>query len=77
MAGLAQQVDGLAERQVAHAGEPVEGVEVAASVLDDLERLRQLAQRLDGLVVDALGTAVLGCGQVAVAHLATVRRGAG
>ena len=52
-------------------------VEAAAGVLDDLERLGQLAQRLDGLVVDALGTAVLGRGPVVVAHLATVRRGAG
>ena len=64
MAGLAQEVDGLAEGEVAHPGQPVEGVEVAAGVLDDLEGLRELAERLDGLVVDALGSAVLGCGSV-------------
>src|SRR6185312_12815286 len=68
VAGLAQEVDGLAEGEVAHPGQAMEGVEVATGVLDDLEGLRELAERLDGLVVDALGPSVLGCGQVAVAH---------
>ena len=66
VAGLAQEVDGLAEGEVAHAGQPVEGVQVAAGVLDDLERLGQLAEGLHGRVVDPLGPAVLGGGQVAV-----------
>ena len=74
---LTQEVDGLAEGEVARPGQAMEGVQAATGVLDDLEGLRELAERLDGLVVDALGAAVLGCGQVWVAHLDTVRPRAG
>ena len=47
----------------------VEAVEVAAGVLDDLERLGQLAEGLDGGVVDAGRTAVLGDRQVLFVHV--------
>ena len=42
-------VDGLAERDVGRAGELVERVEVAAGPLAGLQRLGQLAERVDGL----------------------------
>ena len=42
----------------------VEGVEVAAALLDDLEGLGQLAQGLDGGVGDAVGADVRGQGSV-------------
>ena len=44
VAGLAQLLDRLAEGEVGGAGAAVEGVEVAAALLDDLEGLGQLAE---------------------------------
>ena len=52
--------DRLAERQVGGAAQAVEAVEMTAGVLDRLERLGELAERLDRRVVDALGSLVLG-----------------
>src|SRR5690349_4663949 len=58
--GVAELLHGVAEREVGGAGEAVEGVEVAARDLDGLEGLRQLAQRRDGRVVDAVRALVRG-----------------
>src|SRR6478752_716705 len=58
--GLAQQVDGVAQSEVTHPGEPVKRIQVAAGVLDHLERLGQLAERFDGLVGRTLRTTVFG-----------------
>ena len=70
MSGLAQQVDGVAQREVTHSGEPVERIQIAAGVLDHLERLGQLAERLHGLVGHAFRTPVFGCWGL---HPATVK----
>jgi len=56
--GLAQQVDGLAEGQVGHADLAVEVEQLAPRVLDDLEGLGELSDRLDGRVAGAGGTGV-------------------
>src|SRR6476661_4210732 len=76
VAGLAQLLDGLPEGEVRRAAEAVEGVQVAARVLDRLERLGELAQGLDGGVADALGAPVLGDGPVGQrASRAAIRAG--
>ena len=59
MPGAAQLVDSVAEGEVGLAGEPVEGVQVAAGVFGDLERLGQLAECRDSLVGDPVGADVL------------------
>ena len=53
--GLPELLDGLTERQVGRAAQPVEAVEVPASVLDDLQRLGELAEGSDGRVVEVGG----------------------
>ena len=64
MPGVAQGVDRLTERQVGAARELVEGVEVPARPLGGLQRLGQLADRLDGCLVDAVRDAVALAGTV-------------
>ncbi len=66
--GLSEEVDGISEGEVGGPRHPVEAVEAAARVLDDLERLGQLAERLDGGIVDSVRTAVLGDRQVLFVH---------
>ena len=58
--GVAQQVDGLAQRQVGGARPAVEGVEQPARLLHRLEGLGELAERGDGGVGDAVRSDVLG-----------------
>src|SRR6478609_1601211 len=60
--GVPQLFDGFAERQVGGAATSVEGVEETTGLLDDLECLGQLAERVDRGVVDACGALVRGSG---------------
>ena len=62
--GLPERGQSLAELDVGGTGQLVERVEVPAGTLAGLQRLRQLAQRLDGGVVDARRRAVVGIRQV-------------
>jgi hypothetical protein len=74
VAGLAQQVDRLAEGQVGGSGQAVEAVEQTSGVLHDLERLGELAERGDRRVVDAVGSEVGVVGGLVVAHGPTEHR---
>ena len=58
VAGIAQHLDGLAQREVGHAALAVEVVELAAGVLDHLEGLGELAEGGDGGVAGAGGAGV-------------------
>ena len=58
VAGLAEEVDRLSERQVGLAGAAVEAVEHPPGLLDDLEGLGQLAEGLDGGVAGVVGSGV-------------------
>lgn len=59
MASRTQTFDGIIKSQIGHTAQPMEGIQEPASILDDFERLGELAGRVNGGVVNA-GRALVG-----------------